>query len=83
MNPEQWIDQVKELFNKARPVDSGLYHLVIVDGQLSLKRKNDLRASDHPIATFDSRDVNQGLTSSRWYSIGCKLASEKTLNPGL
>lgn len=83
MNPEQWINKVKELLDKARPVDSGYYCLVIVDNEVTLKRKKDLEVHEHPLVVFTSIDVNCGLSSGRWFSIGCKLTARKDLNPEL
>jgi len=83
MNPEQWINKVKVVLDNARPADTGLYALVVVDSELALVRKKDLAPLVHPLATFTSIDVNKGLTASRWYNVGCKLATQKELNPEL
>lgn len=83
MNVEQWIDMVKDLLDKARPADKGLHCLIVADGQLQLVKKSQLKKNQWPLVSFTSVDVNLGLTSSRWYNVGCKLAAQKELNPGL
>lgn len=83
MNCEQWINVVKVILDKARPVDSGLYALVVVDGELKLVRKKSLEILQKPLFVFTAVDINEGLTVSRWYSTGAKLAAQKELNPEL
>lgn len=83
MNPEQWISVVKELLDEARPVDPGSYYLVVDEGKVVLRPRRGLQKYDHPLAVFLSHQVNNGLTSRRWYDVGCKLAAQKSLNPAL
>lgn len=83
MNVEQWINVVKVVLDKARPVDSGLYCLVVVDKELHLIPKRKLKTYQKPLATFTSIDVNLGPTSGRWWTVGYKLAAQIDLNPEL
>lgn len=73
MNPEELLEQVADLLEAARPASSGIYSLFIADGKIRLGKGIYSRTFGYPLARFDSRDINEGISGPRWNRIAASI----------
>lgn len=67
------LNTIASLFNDLRPASGGTYKLYAINGQLSLFTKQDPPRLGIIVDTFNSSDINTGLTSERWNNLQAKL----------
>lgn len=67
------LETAARLMAELRPAGGGTYKLYAVNRQLSLIAKQDPPRLGVLVDTFNSQDINQGLTCDRWNELQTKI----------
>jgi hypothetical protein len=79
MNIEEVVNEIAELFDKARPADGSGYRLVVNAGKLKLRKAREFMPGDVNVTIFTSHEITYGLTPARWDRVGrwaCEILAE-------
>lgn len=79
MNLEQVINKLAELFDQARPLESGIYVLVVSNRAFVLRRPRLVGDDDIRVTKLTASEINYGLTLKRWNLVGekaCQVLGE-------
>lgn len=74
MTPEQFLIKVESLLDGARPVEPGLYSLLLEDDRPVIIHGDSPFATPNLLAILISRDINEGPTTLRWTQIKDRYA---------
>lgn len=74
MNPEQALTHIGKLLDDLRPATSGLYHLRIIDKQITIDKDPARTELDGELAVLTSLDINEGCSKLMWHRIHDRFA---------
>lgn len=81
MNPEHFLNKVQTAIEAIRPAPSGMYSLLLVDGEPKITVGDISRINSQVLAVLTSIDINEGLTPRAWNRIRDRFAIFQARGP--